>query len=67
MTHALDWPPILEAIEQGIKKAREDKLDSREEITDEYTAFVVLRELGRRGWSVSGPLPPSVANWPNED
>lgn len=67
MTRALDWPPILKAIEHGIKKARKDKLDSGEAITDDFTAFVVLRELDRRGWSVTGPLPPSMSNWPNED
>ena len=48
MTDSLDWPPILAAIEEGIKKAREDRADA----TEEYMAFVVLRELHRQKWSI---------------
>lgn len=52
MTDSLHWPSILNAIENGIRKARADKVDAGEELTDDFTAFVVLRELHRQEWSI---------------
>jgi hypothetical protein len=52
MTKPRDWEPVLAAIELGIVKARRDAEGDRSLATDEYAAFVVLRELERQGWSV---------------
>lgn len=52
MTKPLDWEPALAAIEAGIAKAREDSGTDTSLSTDSYTAFVILRELKRRGWSI---------------
>lgn len=52
MTQPLDWEPVLAAIEAGIKKAREDAEIDKSLATDGYSAFVILRELNRQGWSV---------------
>lgn len=52
MTDELNWPAVLEAIEHGLRKARQQKLDAGEALTDDFSAFVVLRELHRQGWSV---------------
>ena len=52
MTQPLDWEPVLAAIEAGIVKAREDAETDKSLATDGYSAFVILRELHRRGWSV---------------
>lgn len=53
MTDELDWPPILAVIEQGIKSARQQRLDANQKPADDFTAFVILRELHREGWSIS--------------
>ncbi len=52
MTKPLDWEPVIAAIEAGITKAREDAETDASLATDGYRAFVILRELERRGWSV---------------
>jgi hypothetical protein len=57
MTDELDWPPILAAIEQGIKSACQQRLDANQQPADDFTAFVILRELHREGWSVSKTTP----------
>jgi hypothetical protein len=63
MTDNLDWPPILDAIEEGIKKARQQKLEAGEEVTDDYSAFVVLRELHLKvGASLENQRPDHAGN-----
>ncbi len=52
MTQPLNWEPVLVAIEAGITKARNDAKTDTSLATDGYSAFVILRELERRGWSV---------------
>lgn len=52
MTEALDWEPVLAAIEAGIAKARADGEEDASNATAGYAAFVILRELHRQGWTV---------------
>jgi hypothetical protein len=52
MTDPTDWEAVLAAIEAGLLKTREDASGDIGLANDGYTAFVILRELHRQGWTV---------------
>ena len=52
MTEPIDYEPILAAIEAGIDKARKNPKPEEPTVSDDYIAWVVLRELHRNGWSI---------------
>lgn len=52
MTNYEDYEAILAVIEAGIKLTRENPKPGEPIPTDDYTAWVILQELRRTGWSI---------------
>jgi hypothetical protein len=61
MTEPIDYEPILAVIEGGIDKARRDPKPEEPTPSDDYIAWVILRELHRNGWSIHRSSPPESA------
>ncbi len=53
MTDYNDYEAILDVIEFGVGKARENPKPDEPNPSDDYTAWVILQELRRAGWTVS--------------
>ena len=53
MTDYSDYEPILAVIEFGIDKARKNPKPNEPTPSDDYTAWVILQELRRAGWTIS--------------
>jgi hypothetical protein len=53
MTDYADYEAILAVIEHGIKVARAAAEEQHEPAATEFTAWCVLQELRRAGWSVA--------------
>ncbi len=52
MTDYSDYEHILAVIETAIDKARENPKPDEPTPSDNYTAWVVLQELRRTGWTI---------------
>jgi hypothetical protein len=53
MTDYNDYGPILAVIEAGIEKTRQNPKPGEPVPSDDYTAWVILQELRRAGWTIS--------------
>lgn len=53
MTDGMDYEAILAVIEFGIKKTRLNPKPGEPVPSDDYTAWVILNELRRAGWTIS--------------
>jgi hypothetical protein len=52
VTEAADYQAILAVIESAIDLTRRNPKPGEPVPTDDYTAWVILQELRRTGWSV---------------
>jgi hypothetical protein len=52
MTDYNDYETVLTIIKAGIDKARRNPKPDEPTPSDDYTAWVILQELRRGGWSV---------------
>ena len=53
MTDYNDYEPILTVIEAAIDKARKNPKPDEPTPSDDYSAWVILQELRRAGWTLS--------------
>lgn len=56
MTDYGDYEPILAVIEAAIDKARKNPKPGESTSGDDFTAWCVLQELRRAGWTISRKL-----------
>jgi hypothetical protein len=53
MTADADYEAVLAVIEHGIEVARRNPKPGEPVAADDYTAYCVLQELRRAGWTVT--------------